>query len=142
MKREDLDAWLSANNIKVNPESGMPVVPDRYFWRVIDRNDSMSVGGPTVELRRKLKLFGSVREREQRIYTLGHGYPLHHSHRADSYELRKVSYHDLAQGFTPETILFSAGDLLINWREKNAEKLAYDATRNLYGNYPPKKLGA
>jgi hypothetical protein len=117
---------------EIDSLTGMPVVPEGYYWHVDVIESSMSFGSLYVGLRKRHGIFYHTVQSKRTNFV--------------SYEFidgkeQEVRLH--ADKF-PETILWLAG-LVLKACEKEIKNKQYwqsieDAKNKYKGNYPPKKL--
>lgn len=119
---------MTETTIEIDPTTGLPTLPEGYFWRVIEE-EYAHVG---IEIRRRRR-FGSTVVIDMYVW---HNWDGAHPDSDEPILVSNVSDKE----FTPEAILRTAEYLLKKWRARDARALRYQANKALLGDYPPKKL--
>lgn len=100
--------WLESTGAKIDPATGMPELPEGYFWRV-KQGYAYAIN---VQLRKRV---------------MG--------------RLSVVVENSVNDDPTPWGVRNLAAYVLYRWETSTARKQEEAAIQNLYGDYPPKKLG-
>ena len=108
--------------------TGMPELPDGYFWRVRRWEESFSLTERvSVDIRRK-RLFGS-----EYIY----GLPLEFKNKPEVPTGKVGGWKPIHAPLTDENVLYTAQVVLENWNRRKAKAAT---EKRLLGDYPPNKL--
>jgi hypothetical protein len=110
---------------EIDPNTGLPLVPEDYFWRVLDKHWEWNAKiPPKVNLMRHVELKHTHRGRHwwQPSYVVD-----------ESYDQVAYSQRTKDGKLTKETILDAAEEIMQWWADAKARQ-------KLVGDYPPKKL--
>lgn len=119
---ELIEELLEANSMTLSKATGLPDVPERFYWRVGE-----DYGYPYVELRSRGRFFTWSESRRFGIFTV-HG--------------TEFQKHEIAQQLETPNIIAAAIRCLKKYNTDNRTRLAWQKVSSKLGDYPPKKLGA
>lgn len=119
---ELIEELLAANDMTLSKATGLPEVPERFYWRVGEE-----YGYPYVELRCRRWIFTWSESKRFGIFTV------------NGSEFQK---YEIAQQLETNNIIAAAIRCLKKYNADNRTRLVWQKVSSKLGDYPPKTLGA